>query len=303
MKLLLLGLSLILGGISFGKSFTKQADGKIVEYTSIAGKATFKQSGDMAAGSLYWGLHDVVCGTTNSMEKHRTFSGRVADYNIGTPLKEIPIFMATDDKPPVMMALSDNDGKFSFRIDRASDDSFEKQGYPLPKDFTNAFLYVGCFPSFRTPGMPRPEVPKVGSPLPEGSQTSQYPITDILEAAALRAGDTEILAKEISGNRQLRLTGAQISVSRAQFLTATFVEVGTTNTAGAAFLTQGTPHEVTLETIVRSCVDWSTPTDRHRWHKAKHEAVFSAPTNAPGGRTDFSKWFLISLNLTNEVTK
>src|SRR5690349_18547380 len=97
MKLILLTVSLFSGWMCFGKDFTKQNDGRLVECTSVEGKAVFKQwSTNLTAGSLFWGLHNVVCGSTDPIEKHRVFSGLVADYNIGTPRKGIPIFMATD---------------------------------------------------------------------------------------------------------------------------------------------------------------------------------------------------------------
>ncbi len=167
------------GWVCLGKDFTKQNDGVIVEYTSVAGKATFKPVlGNLAAGSIWWGLHNVVCGAADPVEKHRVFSGKVADYNIGTPRKGVPIFIAVDDKPPVMVAITDNDGKFSFHIYQASNDSPEKHGYILPKEFKDAFLYVGYVGSLV---MPRPERPQIGSLLPSGSGTSQYPITDVLK--------------------------------------------------------------------------------------------------------------------------
>lgn len=177
MKLPLLGLSLILGATSFGRDFTKQTDGRIVEYTSIDGKATFKLVDKMAAGSMYWGLRDIVCGVIDPIEKHRTFSGKVADYNIGTPRKGVPIFMVVDDKPPSMVAISGEDGKFSFRIYQTGDSS-NKLGYILAKDYKEAYLCVGLVGSSNTL---RPETPSIGNPLPTGSWTSQYPISDILK--------------------------------------------------------------------------------------------------------------------------
>ncbi|MBC7979747.1 MAG: hypothetical protein H7Y36_04200 [Armatimonadetes bacterium] len=57
--------------------FTKQTDGRIVEYTSIDGKATFKLVDKMAAGSMYRGLRGIVCGVIDPIEKHRTFLGKV----------------------------------------------------------------------------------------------------------------------------------------------------------------------------------------------------------------------------------
>jgi hypothetical protein len=126
----------------------------------------------------------------------------------------------------------------------------------------------------------------------------------LIVAAALGGEDAKIFTKDISGNRKLLLTGAQISITRAQFLEATFVEGGSTNTIDVRFPAHShTPHETTLMNIIRSCVDWTTPADPHQWHKAKSEAVFSAPTNTVGYVTDFSKWFLVSLNLTNAAVK
>ena len=122
--------------------------------------------------------------------------------------------------------------------------------------------------------------------------------------SALADEGEKVLTGRITGNRQLRLTGAQISLNRGQNLVATFVVVGSTNSIGVCFPAHShTPHETTLMTIVRSCVDWTTPADYHQWHKAKNGAVFSAPTNSVGYVTDFSRWFLVSLNTTNEVTK
>jgi hypothetical protein len=164
-------------GASSGKDFTKQTDGRIVEYTSVDGKATFKVRHTPAAGSLYWGLHDVACGAIDPMEKHRTFSGRVADYNIGTPRKGVPIFLAIDDKPPVMVAVSGADGIFSFRIYQ-TDDALKPPGYLLAKGFKEAWLCVG---NLGLPTFGRSELPAIGDPLPTGSETSQYPITDILK--------------------------------------------------------------------------------------------------------------------------
>lgn len=177
MKLPLLGFSFILGATSFGIDFTKQTDGRIVEYTFIDGKVAFKLVDKLAAGSMYWGLRDIACGVIDPIEKHRTFSGEVADYNIGTPRKGVPIFMVVDDKPSSMVAISGEDGKFSFQIYQAADSS-KKRGYILAKDFKEAYLCVGLVGSSNTS---RPETPSIGSPFPPGSWTSQYQISDILK--------------------------------------------------------------------------------------------------------------------------
>jgi hypothetical protein len=129
-------------------------------------------------------------------------------------------------------------------------------------------------------------------------------ILALIVAPAVGGEDAKILTKDIRGNRKLLLTGAQISITRAQFLEATFIEVASTNTIFVRFPAHShTPHETTLMNIVKSCVDWTTPPDAHQWHKAKGEAVFSAPTNSAGYVTDFSKWFLVSLSITNAATK
>jgi len=127
----------------------------------------------------------------------------------------------------------------------------------------------------------------------------------LLAAATAFAGaDGKILTGKITGNRQLQLTAAQISTSRGQSLEATFSVVGSTNTVFIQFPAHShTPHETTLMAIVESCVDWTTPADRYQWHKAKNDVVFSAPTNSAGYVTDFSRWFLVSLNTTNGVMK
>ena len=126
---------------------------------------------------MYWGLHDIAFGPINPLEKYRTFSGRVADYNIGTPRKGIPIFMAVDDKAPFMVAISDDDGKFSFRIYQTENLS-NNPGCIFAKEYKKANLYVGFLGAFNNP---RPEPPSIGKPLPVGSRTSEYSITDILK--------------------------------------------------------------------------------------------------------------------------
>jgi hypothetical protein len=126
----------------------------------------------------------------------------------------------------------------------------------------------------------------------------------LIVATAFASEDGKVLTNEITGNRQLRLTGAQISITRGQFLEATFIVVGSTNTVGIRFPAHSyTPHETTLMTVVESCIDWTTPADPYQWHKARNEAVFSAPTNSAGYVTDFSRWFLVSLNTTNGAEK
>ncbi len=123
-------------------------------------------------------------------------------------------------------------------------------------------------------------------------------------ATALAGEDGKVLTGQITGNRQLRLTGAQISPSRGQFLEATFVVVGSSNTVGIRFPAHShTPHETTLMNVVTGSVDWTAPADPYQWHKAKNDVIFSAPTNSAGYVTDFSRWFLVSLNTTNAAPK
>lgn len=123
-------------------------------------------------------------------------------------------------------------------------------------------------------------------------------------AAALGGEDAKILTKDITGNRKLLLTGAKISITRGQFLEASFSVVGSTNAVDVRFPAHShTPHETTLMNVVSASVDWTTPADPYQWHKANSEALFSAPTNSVGYVTDFSRWFLVSLNITNGATK
>ena len=126
----------------------------------------------------------------------------------------------------------------------------------------------------------------------------------LIVATALAGEDGKVLTGQITGNRRLQLTGAQISITRGQFLEATFVVVGSTNTIDVRFPAHShTPYETTLMNVVRGSVDWTTPTDPYQWHKAKSEVVFSAPTNSAGYVTDFSRWFLVSLSTTNGAAK
>jgi hypothetical protein len=128
-------------------------------------------------------------------------------------------------------------------------------------------------------------------------------ILGLTVAAAPCGEDAKILTKDISGNRKLLLTGAQVSITRAQFLEATFNVVGSTNTVDVRFPAHShTPHETTLMNVVTASVDWTTPADPHEWHKARSAAVFSAPTNSVGYVTDFSRWFLVSLNVITNGT-
>jgi len=110
--------------------------------------------------------------------------------------------------------------------------------------------------------------------------------------------DAEIRTARIGGNRKLLLTGARISSARGQSLEADFIQVGSTNTNSilVRFPSHShTPHETTLMNIIVSSVNWTTPADAHRWHKAESEVVFSAPTNSVGYVTDLSRWFLVGL--------
>lgn len=61
-----------------------------------------------------------------------------------------------------------------------------------------------------------------------------------------------------------------------------------------------TTHEVTILSIIRSCVDWETPKDIEAWHDAKAEVIFSLPQDAEGyngSYEHYSQWFLVSLKL------
>jgi hypothetical protein len=83
-----------------------------------------------------------------------------------------------------------------------------------------------------------------------------------------------------------------VSVIRA------FIVPGTTNRIHLSTGYRITPHERTIMTIVRSCVDWKT-SDPDGWHPVKADVVFAVPNDVDSFRGDVSKWSLITFNLTN----
>jgi len=53
-------------------------------------------------------------------------------------------------------------------------------------------------------------------------------------------------------------------------------------------------------TLISASVDWTTPRDPYQWHDATSKVLFSGPPNTGQFRTDFSKWFLLSIKLEKE---
>ncbi len=113
-----------------------------------------------------------------------------------------------------------------------------------------------------------------------------------------------VTVHDLSDNIRVRLIAAKISKSRGQYLQILVVRLdgaGETGRLGFRFPAHShTPHEATLAAIVKSCVRWDEPKDRHEWHQATNRAVFSIPKDAQQPIADFEKWTLVSLQCSQD---
>lgn len=107
-----------------------------------------------------------------------------------------------------------------------------------------------------------------------------------------------------SDNIRVRLVAAKISKSRGQYLQILVVRLdgaGETERLGFRFPAHShTPHVATLAAIVKSCVKWDEPQDRHEWHQATNRAVFFVSKDARQPFADFEKWTLVSLQCSQD---
>jgi len=125
----------------------------------------------------------------------------------------------------------------------------------------------------------------------------------LLWAATANAEDKRVLADHISDNRKVQLVAAKISIRRGQNLDAKFIELGSQSNQEfvVTFPSHShTTYEVTLMSIIDSCVDWKAPMDPYTWHDATCDVAFSVPKDAGGYHGDsehYDHWFLLSIKI------
>ncbi len=128
----------------------------------------------------------------------------------------------------------------------------------------------------------------------------------LLWTSVAGAEDNQILADHIADNRKVRLLAAKISIRSGQNLDAKFVELGSQSNEEfvVTFPSHShTTHEVTLMSIIDSCVDWKSPMDSYTWHDATCNAIFSVPKDAGGYHGDsdhYDHWFLLSIKIPSQ---
>lgn len=109
---------------------------------------------------------------------------------------------------------------------------------------------------------------------------------------------------DLSDNIRVRLVAAKISKTRGQYLEIDLVRLSGAGETGRIVVNfqshSNTPHVATLRAIVNSCVTWNEPQNTHEWHQARKRAVFSIPKDTQGSLTDFEKWWLVSLQCTQD---
>ena len=119
-----------------------------------------------------------------------------------------------------------------------------------------------------------------------------------------RADTRRVTLNDLSDNIRVRLVAAKISKTRGQYLIIELARIsgaGETERIGVHFPSHShTPHVATLRAIVNSCVKWNEPKDRHEWHQTMKRAVFSVPNDTEWDLTDFEKWWLVSLQCTQD---
>ena len=120
----------------------------------------------------------------------------------------------------------------------------------------------------------------------------------VLKKDEVQRKDGEILTKDITGNRTVRLVGFRISQQRGQNLCATLVD--TTRPNGTKFEVRFPSHshttqETTLMNIIYSSASFKK--NPYELHAPQFEVVFSIPRNAQGYVTDFTQWYIVSIKL------
>lgn len=116
-------------------------------------------------------------------------------------------------------------------------------------------------------------------------------------AAAAQADNPNVLTKDITDNRTVKLISAKRSEVRGQNLVARFLEVG--KEQGPEIVVKFPAHshttrETSLMNIIGSCVDWQRDRGANDWNAAKFEATFSIPRDAKGYVTHFERWYFIA---------
>ena len=113
-----------------------------------------------------------------------------------------------------------------------------------------------------------------------------------------------VTVHDLSDNIRVRLVAAKISKTRGQYLEIDLVRLGGADETGRLVVRfpshSHTPHVATLRAIVRSCVNWNEPRNAHESHQAATKVVFSIPKDTQWDHTDFEKWWLVSLQCTQD---
>lgn len=119
-----------------------------------------------------------------------------------------------------------------------------------------------------------------------------------------RTNTRRVTLRDLDDNIRVRLVAAKISKTRGQYLIIELARISGAGETGRIVVSfksrSNTPHVATLRAIVNTCVNWNEPQNRNEWHQATKRAVFSIPNLTEWDLVDFEKWWLVSLQCSQD---